>query len=177
MCFVWIWEQTAIISLYIINWLLFITEINASKPSGQYLYHQFNIQQSYVLPTQCIYVFCVDLRTNSDYLPVQHWLTGLYNRDGVCLLRGADWVFISNSVDAGLNNFLRPYLHSSFSPPSNYVQMFNFSPLLHTVIIPFPTTSLPFLHFPTTYLSSSLSLPKDERAMPGNFQSSTFSFL
>jgi hypothetical protein len=27
MCFVWIWEQTAIISLYIINWLVFITEM------------------------------------------------------------------------------------------------------------------------------------------------------
>jgi hypothetical protein len=27
MCFVWIWEQTAIISLYSINWLVFITEI------------------------------------------------------------------------------------------------------------------------------------------------------
>ena len=26
MCFVWIWEQTAIISLYSINWLVFITE-------------------------------------------------------------------------------------------------------------------------------------------------------
>jgi len=26
MCFVWIWEQTAIISLYNINWLIFITE-------------------------------------------------------------------------------------------------------------------------------------------------------
>ena len=26
MCFVWIWEQTAIISLYSINWLIFITE-------------------------------------------------------------------------------------------------------------------------------------------------------
>ena len=26
MCFVWIWEQTAIISLYNINWLVFITE-------------------------------------------------------------------------------------------------------------------------------------------------------
>jgi len=25
MCFVWIWEQTAIISLYSINWLVFIT--------------------------------------------------------------------------------------------------------------------------------------------------------
>jgi hypothetical protein len=26
MCFMWIWEQTAIISLYSINWLVFITE-------------------------------------------------------------------------------------------------------------------------------------------------------
>ena len=26
MCFVWIWEQTAIISLYSNNWLVFITE-------------------------------------------------------------------------------------------------------------------------------------------------------
>jgi len=23
------------------------------------------------LPTHCIYVFCVDLRTNSDYFPIQ----------------------------------------------------------------------------------------------------------
>ena len=30
------------------------------------MYRQFNIQQFYVLPTQCIYVFCVDLRTNSS---------------------------------------------------------------------------------------------------------------
>jgi len=51
---------------------------------------RFNIQQFYVLPTQCIYVFCVDLRTNSDYFPIQHQLTGFYNRDGVCLLRGTD---------------------------------------------------------------------------------------
>ena len=26
MCFVWIWEQTAIISLYSINWLVFVME-------------------------------------------------------------------------------------------------------------------------------------------------------
>jgi len=31
------------------------------------MYHQFNIHKSYVLPTQCIYVFCVGLRTNNDY--------------------------------------------------------------------------------------------------------------
>jgi len=45
MCFVWIWEQTAIISLYSINWLVFI-------------------------------------------------------RDGVCLLRGTDWIFIYNSGES-----------------------------------------------------------------------------
>jgi hypothetical protein len=42
------------------------------KPSCHYMYRQFNIQQFYVLPTRCIYVFCVDLRTNSDYFTVQH---------------------------------------------------------------------------------------------------------
>ena len=46
--------------------------LNPLKPSGHYMYHQFNIQPLYVLPTQCIYVFCVDLRTNSDYFPIQH---------------------------------------------------------------------------------------------------------
>jgi hypothetical protein len=33
---------------------------------------RFNIKKFYVLPTQCIYVFSVDLRTNSDYFTVQH---------------------------------------------------------------------------------------------------------
>jgi hypothetical protein len=31
---------------------------NALKFSGHYMYRQFNIQQFYVLPTQCIYVLC-----------------------------------------------------------------------------------------------------------------------
>jgi hypothetical protein len=42
----------------------------------------------YVLPSQCIYVFCVNLRTNSDYFTVQLLMSVFYNRDGVCLLRG-----------------------------------------------------------------------------------------
>ena len=102
MCFVWISEQTAIISLYSINWLVCITEMEsvycAVRTGSLYIvqYRQFNIQQFYVLSTQRIYVFCVDLRTNSDYFPIQHWLGGLYNWDGVCLLCGTDWVFICN---------------------------------------------------------------------------------
>jgi len=39
-------------------------------------------------------VFCVDLRSSSDYFPTQHLLTGLYNRGGVCLLCGTDWIYI-----------------------------------------------------------------------------------
>ena len=31
-----------------------------------------DIQKFYVQPTQFIYVFCVDLKTNSDYFPIQH---------------------------------------------------------------------------------------------------------
>jgi hypothetical protein len=52
----------------------------------------FNIQQFYVLPTQCVYVFCVDLRTNRlfPYTALTDWF---YNRDGVRLLRGTNWVF------------------------------------------------------------------------------------
>ena len=38
------------------------------------------------------YVFCVDLRTNSDYYTVHHWLVGFYNWDGVCLLRGTLYI-------------------------------------------------------------------------------------
>jgi hypothetical protein len=48
----------------------------------------------YLVPTQCIYVFCVDLRTNGDYFPAYNQLIGFCNRDGVSLLRGTDWVFV-----------------------------------------------------------------------------------
>ena len=40
-----------------------------------------------------MYVFWKNLRTHSDYSPIQHWLIGFYNRDGVCLLRGTSWLF------------------------------------------------------------------------------------
>ena len=43
------------------------------------MYHQFNIQQMQALPTQCIYVFCIYLRTNSDLCHLHHKLVGFYN--------------------------------------------------------------------------------------------------
>ena len=52
-----------------------------------------NIQKSHIVPTHYIYVFCMDLRTNSDLCHLQHKLIGFYNRDEKCLQRGTDWVF------------------------------------------------------------------------------------
>ena len=45
--------------------------------------NQIIVPTSYSVYT---HVFCMGLRINSDYLPI-------YDRDGVCLLRGTDWTF------------------------------------------------------------------------------------
>ena len=40
---------------------------------------RYGLGKFYVLSAQCIYVFCVDLRTNSDCFPTQHCLIGFLN--------------------------------------------------------------------------------------------------
>ena len=56
----------------------------------------FNIHKFYVLPTQCIYVFVWKWEQTAIISLYSINLTGLYNRDGVCLLRGTDWIFNYN---------------------------------------------------------------------------------
>ena len=68
-------------------------QFNLLKPTGYVMHQQFNIQQLYALSTQCIYVFCIYLRTNGVLCHLQHKLIGFYNRDEKCLLRGTNWVF------------------------------------------------------------------------------------
>ena len=84
---------SAISAQQVFSW--YFPVYNTLKPNGHYMYHKFNINQFYVLPTQYVHVLCVDLRTNSDYFTVQHWLVGFYNRDGVCLLRGTFYILRS----------------------------------------------------------------------------------
>jgi len=43
-------------------------------------------------------MFCIYLRTNSDLCHLQRKLTGFYNWDEKCLLRGTDWIFKYNSL-------------------------------------------------------------------------------
>jgi hypothetical protein len=57
-------------------------EANTSHNSVTTYTTSCNEQNSYILPTRCIYVFCMVLRINSDY-----FLVGFYNRDGVFTAR------------------------------------------------------------------------------------------
>ena len=78
-CFVWTREQTAIISLYSNIELVCITETECVYCAVRSTF--------YVLPTQCIYVFCVDLRTDSDNFSTVYSNTGLVfitDMDCVC---------------------------------------------------------------------------------------------
>jgi hypothetical protein len=43
-------------------------------------------------------LFCMDLRTNTDYSSIQHKLIVFYNRDEKCLQRGTAWDFKSDRV-------------------------------------------------------------------------------
>jgi hypothetical protein len=45
--------------------------LTISSPVVNICTTRFNIKKFYVVPTQCICVFCVDLRKNSDYFPIQ----------------------------------------------------------------------------------------------------------
>jgi len=75
-----------------VNILSFVWFINGRLPAAERAHvvgidlitictARFNVQKFYVLPTQCIYVFCVDLRTSSDYFPLQLYLVGFCKRD------------------------------------------------------------------------------------------------
>jgi hypothetical protein len=71
--------------------------VTSIQPSGHYMYHQFNIQQLYVLSTQCIYVCLCGSENKQRLFPYTALTDWFYNRDGECLLRGTDWVFVCDS--------------------------------------------------------------------------------
>jgi len=79
--FVWIWEQTAIIPLYSINWLVFITEtvcVYCAVRTGYLNIIRVNLSLRSA-HTAYLCVLCGSEEENSDYFPLQHWLTGFYN--------------------------------------------------------------------------------------------------
>jgi hypothetical protein len=67
--------------------------VNLLKPTGYVMHQPVEYFNNCPLCPNCIYVFRVCLRTNSDLCHLQHNLIGFYNRDKKCLQRGTDWVF------------------------------------------------------------------------------------
>jgi len=69
------------------QWSLYVPPVvTICAASGHYMCRQWSLyvqssatfKNSTFCPHSCIYVFCVDLRTNSDYFPIQHWLAGFW---------------------------------------------------------------------------------------------------
>jgi hypothetical protein len=44
-----------------------------------------NTKKFHILPTECIYVFCVVLKTNRKYFPIHHLLTGFLITEMECV--------------------------------------------------------------------------------------------
>jgi hypothetical protein len=54
------------------NYLISIFLNHLKSPVVTVQMTKINIRKVYVLPTQCIYTFYIDLKTFSDYFPIQH---------------------------------------------------------------------------------------------------------
>jgi hypothetical protein len=92
MCSVWIREERAVISLYSINWLVFITETECLLRGTDWI---FIILRS----AHTVYLCVLCGSENKQRLFRYTALTDcVCNRDGVCLLRGTSWIFVYNSV-------------------------------------------------------------------------------
>jgi hypothetical protein len=69
----WLQERATLLRYTYVACLVLVpvSNFNLLKPTDYVTHHQFNIQQLYAVPTHCVYVFCIYLRTNSDLC---HWL-------------------------------------------------------------------------------------------------------
>jgi len=90
MCFVWIWEQTAITSIYKINWLVFITKVQcvycAVRTGSLYIIH-VNYHRRLLLhglspqklgfdPSSLHFIFVlITVTMGQGFLPVLHFYT------------------------------------------------------------------------------------------------------
>jgi hypothetical protein len=77
MCFVWIWEQTAIISLYSINWLVSITEKECAYCAvrTEYLYIELTLILTFKCPLMAQAVtrrsVALEGRVRSQFIPCE----------------------------------------------------------------------------------------------------------
>jgi hypothetical protein len=61
------------------------------EPSNYFIFNQFQSSKFLHSVRKVFPCFLLCFRTNRDYFPSLLWLTDIYNRDGICLLRGTQW--------------------------------------------------------------------------------------
>jgi hypothetical protein len=72
---------------------VFYFVLNLLTPTGYGMHQQVEYFNNCTLRQNCIYVFCICLRTNINLCHLHQKLIGFYNRDEKCLQRGTDWAF------------------------------------------------------------------------------------
>ena len=73
-------RTNAIISINNTDWMVLWQRFYNLKYSGHVMYRQIIILHFYVLSTDWIIRFWEDLRTNKFHFPIQHDMSGLYDR-------------------------------------------------------------------------------------------------
>jgi len=99
-----IYMYRTVVTICTAQWSLYVPH------SGHYMYRtvlsictaRFNFHKSYFLPTQSICVFCVDLRTNSDYTGQQISKHFFVSVDGYVI----NLLFSSMKLEKGHKNYL-----------------------------------------------------------------------
>jgi hypothetical protein len=110
LCVVWIWEQTAIISLYSINWQVFYNRDGVF--TGRYglslcvysRYNPFKAQWLFYVPpvtftnptfgSHSVFVRLCGSQNKQRLFPYTALSDWFYNRDGLRLLRGTNWIYV-----------------------------------------------------------------------------------
>jgi hypothetical protein len=193
MCFVWISERTAIISLYNINWLVFITETQcvycAVRTESLYIYVPPDL--TFTNSTFCPH----SVFTCFMWISEQTAIISLYSINWLVFITETDCVYCA-VVDQMLMLCPKPTLHyhctSSCSLPQNtqpphpqrdqhLVTMLPTKPKLNPNAPRLPSAAhsqhstchhSAFFTSDRFYLATCLPLQKDERALYGNLQSS-----
>ena len=68
---------------------------NNLKPASQFMHQKFNIKIFYVLSTQCIWLFCTDLRTKQLLLPRRIFIRSIFIIKVQCVYCAVRTVYLS----------------------------------------------------------------------------------
>jgi len=99
MCFVWISEQTAIISPYSINWLAFITEPDCLLRGTDWVFKCYKILRSAHTAVFMCFVWISEQTAIISPYSI-NWLGFITEPD--CLLRGTDWIIYNSGYFSSL---------------------------------------------------------------------------